>query len=116
MNPVLAEMLATRQLPLRDGSTTALHSEIDRGEGELLQRLIREHKPRVTLEIGCAFGGGSLYICEGLAQVGGTKHIIIDPSQLTDWQSGGLYALERSGYASLVEFHPVPSHRALPAL
>jgi predicted O-methyltransferase YrrM len=43
-------------------------------EGRYLQHLIREHRPKITLEIGCAFGISSLFICEALRDVGGSKH------------------------------------------
>jgi predicted O-methyltransferase YrrM len=116
MNPILAEMLATRTATAPDGSPIPLHSEISEAEGTLLQRLIRAQKPRITLEVGCGYGISTLYICEALADVGGEKHIVIDPEQQTDWQAAGLHAVERAGFGSLVEFHGQSSHVALPAL
>jgi predicted O-methyltransferase YrrM len=115
-NPILSEILATRRVIAPDGSEIPLHSEVSEGEGALLQRLIRAQRPRVTLEVGCGYGVSTLYICEALAEVGGRKHIIIDPDQTTDWKSAGLYTAERAGFKSLVEFHGQSSHLALPAL
>jgi predicted O-methyltransferase YrrM len=116
VNPVFAEVLEKRRVVARDGAEIPIHSEISTAEGETLQRLIRQLRPEVTLEVGCAYGISALYICEALAEVGGRKHIIIDPHQLTHWKGAGLFTLERAGFASLVEFHALSSHIALPRL
>jgi predicted O-methyltransferase YrrM len=132
MNPVLSQMLATGSVRTADGSTIPLNSEVSAEEGLALQELIRLHKPRVTLEVGLAYGVSALFICEALAEVGGEKHIVIDPYQRgvrsMDFVAGpshamrvgfdglGLANLDRAGYARLVEFHDEPSYRALPAL
>jgi predicted O-methyltransferase YrrM len=116
VNPVFAEVLEKRRVVARDGTEIPIHSEISIAEGEALQRLIRELRPEVTLEIGCAYGVSALFICEALAEVGGRRHIVIDPHQLTHWKGAGLFTLERAGFASLVEFHALSSHVALPRL
>ncbi len=116
MNPVLAELLETRRVVARDGTVIPLHSEISVAEGTALQQLIRELRPQVTLEIGCGYGVSALFMCEALADVGGRAHIVIDPDQVTGWKSAGLFAIERAGFGSLLEFHPEPSHLALPRL
>jgi predicted O-methyltransferase YrrM len=116
MNPILSEMLATRRVRTRDGSDVPLDSEISMEEGAALQRFIVAGRPRVTLEVGCAFGVSTLFICEALAEVGGQKHIVIDPDQEHGWKGLGLYNAERAGFRSLVEFHGESSHRVLPAL
>ena len=116
MNAVLSELLNTRRVVARDGTVIPLHSEISVAEGAALQRLIRDVRPQVTLEIGCGYGISALFICEALAEVGGRTHIVIDPDQLTDWKSAGLFTVERAGFGSLLEFHALPSHLALPRL
>ena len=116
MNHVLAEILATGQVSRRDGSTVPLDHHVSADEGAALQQLIRTVKPRVTLEVGCAYGISTLYMCEALAEVGGQKHIVIDPLQKDGWNGAGLFAVERAGYLPLVEFHGEPSHQALPKL
>lgn len=115
MHPVLSSILDTGHVTARDGSTITLSSSITVEEGETLQRLIREHRPRTTLEIGLAYGVSALFICEALAAVNGEKHIAIDPLQ-QGWGDIGLLNLERAGFAPMIEFHSQPSHRALPAL
>ena len=132
MNPVLSQMLATGRVTAADGSTIPLNSEVSAEEGFALQELIRLYKPRVTLEVGLAYGVSALFICEALEEVKGEKHIVIDPYQVgvrsLDFVAGsshtmrvgfdglGLANLDRAGYSRLVEYHDQPSHRALPAL
>jgi len=116
MNPVLAEMFATGAVVAPDGSTRPLNYNISPEEGAAIQRLIRETKPRVTLEVGCAYGVSTLFICEALAEVGGERHIVIDPVQEQGWSGLGLFSAKRAGFGDLIEFHGEPSHSALPAL
>ena len=116
MNPVLAEMFATGAVVAPDGSTRPLNYNISPEEGAAIQRLIRETKPRVTLEVGCAYGVSTLFICEALAEVGGERHIVIDPVQVQGWSGLGLFSAKRAGFGDLIEFHGEPSHSALPAL
>lgn len=116
MNAVLADVLQTRRVVARDGTVIPLHSEISVAEGAALQRLVRDVRPQVTLEVGCGYGISALYICEALAEVGGRTHIVIDPDQLTDWKAAGLFTVERAGFGSLLEFHDRSSHLALPRL
>lgn len=116
MNPVLAQILDTGRVATPDGSTVPLDYNISAEEGAALQRLIRAVKPRVTLEIGFAYGISTLFICEALAEVGGERHIVIDPVQTDGWKGIGLFTVERAGYRSLIEFHGESSHLALPRL
>ena len=116
MNPVLAEMLATGTVVAPDGSRVPLDYNISLDEGAAIQRLIREIKPRVTLEVGCAYGVSTLFICDVLAEVGGERHIIIDPFQERGWNGLGLFNAKRAGFGELIEFYGEPSHSALPSL
>jgi predicted O-methyltransferase YrrM len=118
MNPILANILATGVVEAPDGTKQALHSNIPAAEGTLLQKLIHATKPKVSIEVGCAFGISSLYICEAMSEVGATKHIIIDPHQNdpAQWKGIGLANLQRAGYGQLVEFHQASSFLALPLL
>lgn len=120
MNQVLSEILRTKRSLSRDGkSTIDVHSGISEEEGELLSRLIAERKPKVSLEVGLAFGISSLFICEALKQhAPHPRHIVIDPAQHAGeyWQGVGLANLERAGYLPFVEFIEKPSQIALPEL
>jgi predicted O-methyltransferase YrrM len=120
MNPVLLEIVRTKRSMSRDGKGTIdVHSNISVEEGELLSRLIRERKPKVSLEVGLAFGISALFICEAMKESTiNPKHIVIDPAQnaAAYWSGVGLANLERAGYRSFVEFIEKPSQIALPEL
>jgi len=116
VNSVLQEILTTGQIRCRDGSTVPCDVSISGDEGAALQRIIRDLKPKVTLEIGLARGVSAAFICEALKEVGGTRHIVIDPAPVDGWNDVGLYTIERAGYSSLIEFHNEPAHQVLPRL
>jgi predicted O-methyltransferase YrrM len=124
MHPVLAEILRSREVRTIDGQSRQLHSNIDEAEGQFIQDVIRELKPRYSIEIGCAYGVSSLFICEALADVGAERHIIIDPYQLGSDHEGpdsgyegiGLLNLKRAGLDRIVDFHAELSFRCLPRL
>jgi predicted O-methyltransferase YrrM len=116
VNAVLEEIFTTRRISRPDGSTVPYEYSISADEGAALQQIIRDVKPRVTLEIGLAHGVSALFICEALKEVGGERHIVIDPGPVDGWNDVGLHTIERGGYASLIEFHNAPSHQVLPQL
>jgi hypothetical protein len=78
----------------------------------------------VSLEVGCAYGVSSLFICEALRDVGARQHIIVDPYQLgsnhvgpdSGFEGIGLLNLKRAGYDDLVTFYGELSYRCLPKL
>src|SRR5260221_7398242 len=124
MHPVLAEILRSREVRTIDGQIRQLHSNIDEVEGQFIQDVIRELRPRCSIEIGCAYGVSSLFICKALAEVGAERHIIIDPYQLGSGHKGpdsgyegiGLLNLKRAGFERIVDFHAEVSFRCLPRL
>jgi len=139
MNPVLKEILETKTVRAADGTTFPVHSQIPSADGEFLQQLVLREKPKVSLEVGLAYGISALYICESLAKCGAQRHIVIDPVQhgqrpeqslhfdelqwqklgwspQTGWRGIGLQNLERAGYGHLIEHLNQTSHVALPAL
>jgi len=97
-----------------EGNRLKLHSEITRDEGELIASLIHDHGFTRTLEIGCAFGISSLFICQALSRQPSPHHTIIDPGQYTEWQGIGVNHLTREGY-DFFELLEKPSEIALPA-
>ena len=125
---VLRSILENQTVVTASGIERPLHSAISQEEGVFLQRIIRGHKPKYTLEIGCAYGISSLYICEALRDVASSpKHIVIDYAQFfpyhrwagepgSGWEGIGLENLKRAGYESMVEFHEERSHECLPGL
>ncbi|MCA1565454.1 MAG: class I SAM-dependent methyltransferase [Acidobacteria bacterium] len=125
MNPVLQRILESKTVRTESGESVPLSSFISPDEGRFLQMLIADVKPKVSLEIGLAFGVSALFLCEALQSVGAERHIVIDPNQYgvsdgesTDkgWQGIGIKNLEEAGYKSLIDFRNAPSHFALPDL
>ena len=116
MNPILEEILCTREVTSDDGERFPLHSGIDIDEGVFLQNIIGVIKPKICLEIGFACGVSTLFICEALRKVGASKHIVIDPNQNSDFKGIGLKNVRQAGYGDLIEFIEQPSEIALPRL
>jgi predicted O-methyltransferase YrrM len=120
MNQVLEQLLKTQVAMDDSGRVWDLEVHIPDDEGKFLQRVIRDVRPRVSIEIGLAFGVSTLYMCEALSEVGGQKHIVCDPDQFGGIGDGfhgvGLKNLRDAEYDSLVEFHPISSHLLLPQL
>ena len=111
------ELMAAGEVIAEDGASVKLDaSHIITEEGEFLQDLILRERPRVTLEVGLAYGISALYICDALRRVDGTKHIVVDPAQFSLYRGLGLLNLERAGFKHLIELHNESSHQALPAL
>ena len=50
MNPVLAEILSSKAVRSADGTTRPAHAAILQDTGVMLGRLIRQHKPKVSIE------------------------------------------------------------------
>lgn len=120
MNPVLAEILRSKRTLSSDGTRSIdVHSNVSLEEGELLTRLISERKPKVSLEVGLAFGISALFICEAMkSATPNPRHIVVDPAQHAEehWRGAGLANLERAGYREFVQFIEKPSQTALPEL
>jgi predicted O-methyltransferase YrrM len=76
-----------------------LHSAIDTDEGELLHEVIVSNGYRKTIEVGCAMGMSTLYICRALAaQDHDGEHIALDPFQSTQWDNKGREHLQEAGF------------------
>ena len=116
MNPILKEILCTREVASDSGEHFPLRDEISIDEGIMLQHIINIMKPKVSLEIGCAYGVSTLFICETLKKVDAKKHIVIDPYQNSLFKGIGLRNIRQAGYEELIEFIEQPSEIVLPRL
>jgi predicted O-methyltransferase YrrM len=116
MNEVLQSIVSSGSVTTEDGQTRTLRDSISRQEGEFLQEMIRSARPQVSVEVGCAYGISSLYICEALREVNAAKHIIMDPFQHSTWEGIGLANLRKAGYLDLVDFHEAFSYQYLSQL
>lgn len=116
MNHAIEEIYASGLVVGRSGQVHQLHSAIDPEEGEFLYSIIQDDPTiRKTLEVGCAYGLSSLYICAATRTRTGALHTIIDPYQNTQWDGVGIRQLAEAGIESfsLVE---LKSEFALPQL
>ena len=109
------EIFQSGKLSDIEGNEHDLGANIDRDEGKFLYDLIKEHGCKTTLEVGCAMGISSLYICAALEEVEGASHTIIDPMQTTDWGGIGIAQLKKAG-ADKYRLLEEPSEFALPRL
>lgn len=98
MDEIIANIYATGSVTGRSGTVHELHSAIDREKGEFLSSIVANNEEIVkTLEVGCAYGLSSLFICSELAKRDGASHTIIDPFQNIDWDGVGLLNLDNAG-------------------
>lgn len=93
-----------------------LAAEVSPDIGAFVTDVILSHKPKVSLEVGLAYGVSALYICDALTKVGAKKHYLVDPNQTAEWDSIGISNLHAAGFQSLVELREQMSHTALPQL
>ena len=118
MNPVLKEILDKGIVLDSKGRPRTLHDHITADGGKLIQDLVIKFKPNIIVEVGCAFGISSLYIAEALKEVGGTRHVILDPFQNDpdQWDGIGIRHLKTAGYWDNIDFHEIGSEIGLPRL
>lgn len=114
MHPLLAEMLQTDRVTTPAGHTIPLHSHLPALEGLILQSWLRQYQPQRLLEIGMAYGGSSLFICEATSSWQLEHYHIIDAFQSTEWQGAGRANLERAGYGGRFLLHEELSELCLP--
>lgn len=89
-------------------------SAIDIEEAIFISSIIKENKPKKTIEIGCAEGGSSLTIMSAIGAFNG-KHTIVDPFQSTYWESKGIQMLKKFDFNNYTLIEK-GSEIALPAL
>lgn len=116
MNSVLASILRTQTVS--DGHTAyPLRSHVTSDAGAVLQAIIRDVRPSVSLEVGLAYGISALFICDALAQLQRPfRHIIVDKFQHGYWHGIGLRNLQQAGYEHHLAFHEDYSELTLPRL
>ena len=99
INPIVQQIYDTDHIVNGDGETVLLEYEVSLEDGKFLQSLIHERSwISQTLEIGCAYGMSSLFICGAIEDRPNPRHVIIDPNQSTEFYSTGVAHLQRMGY------------------
>ena len=107
------------EAPAEQGDPVPLepHS-LPREVAEALDRLVAREGVGRTLEVGLGPGLGSLALCAGALEAGGSKarHTTIDPFQEESWRGAGRRALRDSGADGATELIEEESQLALPRL
>jgi predicted O-methyltransferase YrrM len=117
VNHVLSRILSTNTVMDGRGNVLPLTAHIHPDDGEFLQNLVRQLRPRHSLEIGFAYGISTLFICDALAETGlAEKHIVCDPIQMKYWGGIGLKNVRDAGHGDLLDFRPLKSYVLLPQL
>src|SRR5919106_6319898 len=118
MNATLRRLLQEGSAVARSDGTlhTIFPTSVSHDVGEALRTWVERERATNTLEIGLGYGISALFICDGLKAVGNehARHVAVDPNQSTRFANCGLQFIEEAGFDELVEFHAVPSERALP--
>lgn len=83
----------------RSADQRFLTSAISQEEGIFLARLASRPEVRRTIEVGCANGISSIYICSGLQGKPDASHTAIDPFQTADFQGRGAANVARAGFS-----------------
>lgn len=92
-----------------------LRSAISREEGRFLAELASRPHVRNTVEVGCANGVSSIYICAGISGKQNPSHTAIDPFQTGHFQGRGVANVVNAGFP-FFELIEQPSEVALPSL
>ena len=86
----------------------------------LFRNVSLESKAATSIEIGCAYGISSIFICLALSEINGSNfsHTILDPYQYRDdkWCGIGMENIKRSGFSDNVQLLEKGSELALPEL
>jgi predicted O-methyltransferase YrrM len=82
-------------------------------QGHLLAALYAEIRPKLSIEIGLAYGFSTLFFLDAATQIGGGRHIAIDPFEETAWHGIGCQAVKELNFDTMFEHIPDASVLAL---
>jgi len=102
MNDIYSTLLIPEERRL-----TAINKE----EGEFIYNFLKDKKPKITLEVGLAFGFSAVYIMSATD----STHYVIDAFQ-EKYDNLGLKNVENNGFSNRLRFENDFSHNALPKL
>lgn len=99
-----------------NGQEHKLNANLSKEEGLEIVKIFNENIDYYrTIEVGCAQGISSLYICKSIFGRDNSKHIIIDPFQSSEWKNIGITNLKSCGLDNF-ELIQKKSEFALPFL
>lgn len=113
---ILRDMYVTKKAPDLCGRVWDLElAGVSEQTGALLYDLVREVRPKQTLETGFAYGFSALFILQALVDNGVGVHKAIDPVETHRWHGIGLANVKRAGFERIFTLLEEPSQLALPA-
>lgn len=117
-NPVLEDILSTKETVDKDGNKRNVDDMISRSEAKILTKLLKLSNAKTTIEVGLAHGVSALVFCQALKENGNKNscHYAVDPNQFTSYKSAGITAVGKAGYSDLLNLLPGPSHIEIPKL
>jgi predicted O-methyltransferase YrrM len=99
---VLADMYSAKQLngttsdkPIRIDDST----RISIAQGAQINQLVRQLEINRSLEIGFAYGFSTIWILDALRSQRNSRHVAIDPFEITNWGGVGLLQVKRLSVA-----------------
>ena len=116
---VLADMYTTKQLhgtASDEPITLDVTTRIDIAQGAQLNRLIRQSQTNKSLEIGFFYGFSTIWILDALRSRRGSRHVAIDPFEITQAHGVGLQQVKRLSDAPSFEWIAEYSIHALSSL
>lgn len=113
---ILNELYTTKRAADLSGQIHDLETAgVAQSTGLLLYNLVREYRPRTTIETGFAFGYSTLYILQALTDNGVGVHEAIDPVETSRWHGIGLANVRRAGFNRIFKHLEMLSSLALPS-
>lgn len=85
-------------------------------QGMCIFNLCKKVKPKMTLEIGFAYGFSTVFFLAGIKSNNIGSHVVMDPFELTDWHGIGLKKVEELKMDSFFRFLPEFDFNGLPNL
>jgi predicted O-methyltransferase YrrM len=95
---ILADMYSAKQL---DGTASNQPISLDPrvrisiAQGAQINQLVRQSKLNKSLEIGFAYGFSTVWILDGMRSCRSSRHLAIDPHEITHWGGVGLRQVKR---------------------
>jgi predicted O-methyltransferase YrrM len=94
----VSKAAATIERLFADADRSFLRSAISQEEGAFLESLASRPGVRNSIEVGCANGISSIYICSGIQGKKDPHHCAIDPFQTSFYKGKGMNNVRNAGF------------------
>lgn len=85
-------------------------------QGQLLATFHEKLRPKVSIEIGMAYGFSTLFIADSMAEHGYGFHLAVDPFQRSSWHGIAMASVDALSFGSRVKLVEDYSASALPRM